>query len=70
MIDRTISHYKILEKLGEGGMGIVYKAPDTKLDRPVALKYLMKTGGCEQIARLVREAHTVAQVDHKNLGMV
>ena len=72
MIGRTISHYRIVEKLGEGGMGVVYKAEDTQLRRTVALKLLPReTLDEEEVkARLIREAQAAASLDHPNICQV
>jgi len=67
--DTILSHYRILSKIGEGGMGEVYLAQDTKLDRKVAIKFLSATLVSDQQAkkRLVREAQAAAKLDHPNI---
>ncbi|OVE79093.1 hypothetical protein BVY01_03455 [bacterium I07] len=69
MINKVISHFKILEKLGEGGMGVVYKAHDTKLNRTVALKFLPAslTANETDKARFLQEAQAAAALNHNNV---
>jgi len=70
MIGRTLGHYEIVGKLGEGGMGAVYRARDTTLGRDVALKLLPEfvAGDGEKIARLEREARLLASLSHPNIA--
>jgi TolB-like protein len=72
MIGRTISHYRILEQIGAGGMGVVYRALDARLDREVALKVLSPALSNDKdfLARFQREARTLSKLNHPNIATV
>jgi len=72
MIGESVYHYKILDKLGEGGMGVVYKALDTRLQRTVALKFLHsgRPDSTTNMKRFLKEARVVSKLDHPNIAVI
>jgi eukaryotic-like serine/threonine-protein kinase len=72
MIGQSIGSYQVLSKLGEGGMGEVYRARDTKLDRDVAIKVLPESfaADADRVARFTREAKTLASLNHPNIAQI
>src|SRR5262245_11378816 len=69
MVGRTVAHYLVLERIGAGGMGVVYRAQDTQLGRPVALKVVGDDATVDEKARerLLREARTASALNHPNI---
>src|SRR5690242_12304289 len=72
MLGTSVSHYEIVKKLGEGGMGVVYQARDMTLDRFVALKFLHQhlLESAEQIARFEQEARVISTLNHPNIATI
>lgn len=70
MIGQTVSHYKIIEKLGEGGMGVVYAAEDARLHRRVAVKFLASSSNVHHRSRFLREARAVSALSHPHIAAI
>ncbi len=72
LVGKTILHYRIIEQVGQGGMGVVYKAEDTKLKRDVAIKFLPRqiAASDEERARFKIEAQAAAALNHPNIATI